>query len=329
MPARIPPQNIVILCIPPIDLFNVEGPMEAFRLANRLANKKSSYQIELVSTRADLAIESETGINLQAHYSLSDERWQNAKIDTLIITSNILLSSGNPPDAIKWINTQTKNARRICSLCGGIFALAQTGMLNGKRVTTHWRVVEQFAQQHPQIKVDDQPVWVKDGNIYTSAGMSASIDMALSLIAEDRGDALAADVSREMVLFLRRPGHQPQQSLSLLAQSSNNRNLKALQPWLQEHLTQELSVEILADQLAMSRSTLIRIFKTELNTTPAKYVENVRLETARRFLLMTSMNLDRIAARCGFTSADVMRRVFMRNLGISQLHYRQQFSSSE
>ncbi|CAK8739766.1 HTH-type transcriptional regulator CdhR [Sodalis praecaptivus] len=202
-------------------------------------------------------------------------------------------------------------------------------MLNGKRVTTHWRVVEQFAQQHPQIKVDDQPVWVKDGNIYTSAGMSASIDMALSLIAEDRGDALAADVSREMVLFLRRPGHQPQQSLSLLAQSSNNRNLKALQPWLQEHLTQELSVEILADQLAMSRSTLIRIFKTELNTTPAKYVENVRLETARRFLLMTSMNLDRIAARCGFTSADVMRRVFMRNLGISQLHYRQQFSSSE
>ncbi|OIV46153.1 hypothetical protein BK025_13845 [Sodalis sp. TME1] len=155
MPARIPPQNIVILCIPPIDLFNVVGPMEAFRLANRLANKKSSYQIELVSTRADLAIESETGINLQAHYSLSDERWQNAKIDTLIITSNILLSSGNPPDAIKWINTQTKNTRRICSLCGGIFALAQTGMLNGKRVTTHWRVVEQFAQQHPQIKVDD------------------------------------------------------------------------------------------------------------------------------------------------------------------------------
>ncbi|WP_213989449.1 helix-turn-helix domain-containing protein [Sodalis sp. dw_96] len=326
MPNRPLTKKIVILGIPPIDLLNIAGPMEAFRIANTLTEKFYPYQVELVSAGLDKEIKSETGISVLGHSVLSDKKWRAPNIDTLIVTTNIASSGLYPAETIEWMRTQASRVRRICTVSSGIFALAQTGILEGKHVTTHWRLMDEFAKHHPGVHVEEQPIWVKDGKIYSSAGMSAGIDLALNLIADDHGEALAGEVTKELVLFLRRPADQAQLSFSLLAQYSNHRNIKALQPWIHEHLAQELTVDVLADRLAMSRSTLIRIFKHELNTTPAKYIENIRLETAQRFLQMTSMNLDKIAMKCGFTSADVFRRVFQRNLGISPLAYREQQS---
>ncbi|WP_410013923.1 GlxA family transcriptional regulator [Sodalis sp. RH24] len=329
MPNRIPTKKIVILGIPPIDLLNVAGPMEAFRLANTLAENKSPYQVELVSAGPDKTIETEAGISLLGHSALTDKKWDTFVIDTLIITTTIASFGLYPAHTIEWISSQESRVRRICTVSGGIFALAQTGMLEGKHVTTHWRVMDEFAKHHPGVHLEEQPIWVKDGKIYSSAGMSSGIDLALNLIADDHGDRLAGEVTKELVMFLRRPADQAQLSFSLLAQYSSHRSLKTLQPWIHEHLAQELTVDVLADKLAMSRSTLIRIFKHELNTTPAKYIENIRLETAQRYLQMTTMNLDKIAAKCGFTSADVLRRVFQRNIGISPQAYRQQLAKED
>ncbi len=331
MPNQPLAKIIVILSIPPIDLFNIVGPMEVFRLANCLTEKKMPYRVELVSAGSDKQIESESGISLIGHSTLADKKWKSSviDIDTLIISTNIDTMGMYPPHTIDWISAQENRVRRICTVSGGIFALAQTGMLDGKHVTTHWRVMDEFAKHHPRVHVEDQPIWVRDGNIYSSAGMSSGIDLALNLIADDHGEALAAEVTKEMVLFLRRPADQAQLSYSLMAQDSHHRSVKTLQPWIHEHLTQDLTVNVLADQLAMSRSTLIRIFKHELNTTPAKYIENIRIETAQRFLQMTNMSLDQIATKCGFTSADVFRRVFQRKWGMSPLSYRQQLKQPQ
>ncbi|TCL02890.1 AraC family transcriptional regulator with amidase-like domain [Sodalis ligni] len=329
MPNRPLTKNIVILGIPPVDLLNIAGPTEAFRIANTLADKYYPYQVELVSPGPDKEIKSESGISVLGQSVLADKKWRTPNIDTLIVTTNIASFGLYPAMAIEWMRTQASRVRRICTVSSGIFALAQTGMLEGKRVATHWRVMEEFSKLHPGVHVEERPIWVKDGKIYSSAGMSAGIDLALNLIADDHGEALAGEVTKELVLFLRRPADQAQLSYSLLAQYSGQRSIKALQPWIHEHLSQELSVDVLADRLAMSRSTLIRIFKHELNTTPAKYIENIRMEAAQRFLQMTSMNLDKIAMKCGFTSADVFRRVFQRNLGISPLAYREQHSKQE
>lgn len=326
MPNRITAKKIVILGIPPIDLLNIAGPIEAFRLANALAKNKFLYQVELVSAGQDKTLELDGGISLQAHMSLPDRKNDAQPIDTLIITTNSAHPGSYPSQIIEWIRCQESQVRRICTVSGGIHALAQTGLLEGKHVATHWRVKDEFARQYPGVYVEGKPIWVKDGKIYSSAGMSSGMDLSLNLIAEDHGEQLAGEVTKELVLFLRRPGDQAQLSFSLLTQYSSHRSLKTLQPWIHEHLAQELTVDVLAEQLAMSRSTLIRIFKNELNTTPAKYIEHIRLETAQRFLQMTSMNLDSIAAKCGFTSADVLRRVFQRNIGISPLTYRQQLS---
>lgn len=321
-------KKIVILSIAPIDLLDIVGPIEVFRLANFLAEKKTPYHVELVSAGTDKQIDSDSGISLLGHSTLADKKWINSiiDIDTLIISTHIDTLGGYPPHVIEWISAQENRVRRICTVSGGIFALAETGMLDEKHATTHWRVMDVFAKHHPRVHVENKPIWVRDGNIYSSAGMSSSIDLALNLVADDLGEALAADVTKELVLFLRRPADQPQLSCSLMAQDSHHRSVKTLHPWIHENLTQDLTVDVLADQLAMSRSTLIRIFKHELNTTPAKYIENIRLETAQRFLQMTSMSLDKIATKCGFTSADVFRRVFQRKLGISPLNYRQQLN---
>lgn len=270
MPNQPFAKKIVILSLPPIDLLNIVGPMEVFRLANSLAKKKYPYQVELVSAGPNKQIESETGIVLLAQSMLTDKKWKNSLIDTLIISTRIDTMGMYPPHAIEWIRAQESRVRRICSVSGGIFALAQTGMLDGKHVTTHWRVMDEFAKHHPRVHLEDQPIWVRDGKIYSSAGMSSGIDLALNLVADDHGDILAGEVTKELVLFLRRPADQAQLSYSLMAQYSNHRSVKSLQPWIHEHLSQELTIDVLADQLAMSRSTLIRIFKHELNTTPAK-----------------------------------------------------------
>jgi len=216
--------------------------------------------------------------------------------------------------------------RRICSICVGAFALADAGLLDGRRATTHWGMARRLAELYPAVRVDANPIWVKDGNVYTSAGISAGIDLALALVGDDLGNDIALEIAKNLVLFLRRPGGQAQFSVSLQAQHGVGSKLEELRTWISEHLHIDLTVEVLADRLSTSVRTLIRMFERELNTTPAKYVEEVRLEAVCRALEFGGRSLEEIARRCGYRSVDVLRKAFARRLGVSPREYSQRFA---
>jgi transcriptional regulator GlxA family with amidase domain len=184
------------------------------------------------------------------------------------------------------------------------------------------------AERYPKVLVDPNPIWVKDGNVYTSAGISAGIDLALALVGEDLGEDVALEIAKNLVLFLRRPGGQAQFSVSLQAQHGLSSKLEDLRVWISEHLQQELTVEVLADRLSTSVRTLIRTFERELNSTPAKYVEEVRLEAVRRALELGERSIDEIARRCGYNSVDVLRRAFTRRVGVSPREYAMRFTKN-
>src|SRR5262249_2829697 len=208
------------------------------------------------------------------------------------------------------------------AVCVGVFQLAEAGLLDGRRATTHWKFGRELAARYPNVRVEHDPLWVKDGNIYTSAGISAGIDLALAWVEEDCGAALAHEAARELVLFLRRPGGQPQVSVSLASQASEMASMRELQIWIAEHLGTRLSVEDLADRMAMSVRNFERVFTREVGTTPSQYVLQLRVEAARRLLERTDHGLKHVASAAGFGSIDLMRRGFVRLLGITPRGYR-------
>jgi len=221
-----------------------------------------------------------------------------------------------------WLTKTALDVRRLGAVCVGSFLLAEAGLLNGRRATTHWRFGRELAARYPDVRVEHEPLWVKDGNIYTSAGISAGIDLALAWVEEDCGAALAHEAARELVLFLRRPGGQPQLSVSLASQASEMSSIRELQIWMAEHLETRLSVEDLADRMSMSVRNFERVFTREVGTTPSQYVLQMRVEAARRLLERTEDGLKRVASAAGFGSVDVMRRAFVRLLGITPRRYR-------
>jgi transcriptional regulator GlxA family with amidase domain len=212
-------------------------------------------------------------------------------------------------------------------VCVGGFLLAAAGILDGRRATVHWRYARELADRYPRVAVDPRPTWVRDGNVYTSAGISAGIDLALAWLEEDFGAAAALKVARELVLFLRRPGGQDQVSVSLQTQASHAKSMHELQVWMTEHLDQPLAVDLLAHRAAMSARNFARVFARELGTTPARYLLQLRVEAARRLLEQTDKSLRQVASASGFGSADVMRRAFLRALGTTPLRYRRHFET--
>jgi len=195
----------------------------------------------------------------------------------------------------------------------------------GRRATVHWRFAQELAARHPRVAVDPRSTWVRDGNIYTSAGISAGIDLALAWIDEDLGADIALDVARELVLFLRRPGGQAQVSVTLEGQRSFTTSLHALQTWMLEHLDEPLTVDVLAGRVAMSPRNFARSFVREIGITPARYLLQLRVEAARRLLEQTDRSVTQIARASGFGSADVLRRAFMRLVGTTPVRYREHF----
>jgi transcriptional regulator GlxA family with amidase domain len=218
--------------------------------------------------------------------------------------------------------------RRLCFICTGAFLLVEAGLLQGRHATTHWLWAPALAAQYPSVTVNPNPIWIQDGHIYTSAGVTAGIDLSLALVEEDCGNAMALDVARGLVLFLRRPGGQAQFSVSLATQTSARRSLHDLQRWIAEHLAQDLSVEALASHMAMSPSHFARVFTQELGITSARYVAQARLEAARRQLELTDKGQAEIAASCGFGSAELLRRAFLRALESTPGRYRTLFHSA-
>lgn len=320
-------KRVVIFGLPPVDALDVIGPAEVFAMANDLRRgPPAPYALELVGSGSDVMLASQTGIELKAHRTLEQERRVRKPIDTLIVTSG-----WNPIDqldatATAWIRTRSQTVRRVCSICVGAFALAEAGLLDGRRATTHWRMAQLLADRYPKVRVDPTPIWVKDGNVYSSAGISAGIDLALGLVGEDMGAEVALEIAKNLVLFLRRPGSQAQFSLTLRSQRASSTGLDELCLWISENLDSDLTVEMLADRLSTSVRTLIRTFQRELKTTPAKYVEEARLESVCRALELGEQSMDEIARRCGYHSVDVLRKAFMRRLGVSPREYGRRFA---
>src|SRR6202453_5467129 len=245
-------KKIVMLFVPPVQGGDMLGPLEAFGMASRMLEEASGhlgYESELVTNSSDLLIPTSTGVGIIAH----KHYWRvGGEVDTLLIAGGAGSRGPSDPALLAWLRKMARRTRRICSICTGAFLLANAGLLNGKRATTHWKYVEDFARQHPGVSWDPNPIWVQDGSIYTSAGGSAGMDLALALIEEDYGSALALAVARRMVIFLRRPGSQAQFSVALAAQAAERKGLRELQVWIAENLAKDLSVEDLSQRAAMS-----------------------------------------------------------------------------
>ena len=218
--------------------------------------------------------------------------------------------------------------RRFGAVCVGSFLFAEAGLLNGKRATTHWKFAEELTNRYPRIKVESEPIWVKDGNIYTSAGISAGIDLALAWVEEDCGGAIAQEVAREFVLFLRRAGKQKQMSVSLAAQASQMKSIGELQVWMLENIAQKLTVRMLAKRVSMSVRNFERVFTREIGENPVRYISKLRVESARLQLEQTDRGLKQIAALCGFANEDIMRRTFLRYLGTTPNKYRKNLAAA-
>lgn len=328
MKTAVHTKKIVMLSVPPAEGVDVVGPLEAFGIASRMLKESTGrygYETELVTNAADLALPTSGGVRIVAHKHYQEVR---GKVDTLLIAGGSGTRGPRDEDLLAWLRKMAKQTRRVCSICTGAYLLADAGLLKGKRATTHWKYVDSFARQYPEVSWDPNPIFVQDGSIYTSAGISAGMDLSLALIEEDYGNALALDVARHMVIFLRRPGSQAQFSVALSAQAAERKSFQELQVWIAENLGRDLSVDVLAARAAMSPRNFARVFRQELGSTPARYVEQVRVEAARTQLASTDDGVDQIASRCGFSSAELLRRCFLRHFKVAPSLYRKHFRGS-
>lgn len=312
-------KRIIVMVVPPVDELDLVGPMKVFGAANRLA-QKPVYEVEVVTNKRELIVEGEEGLlTFAARGHFQDVK---GRFDSVLLVCGLGTRTERDPALFAWMKKTAPVVRRFGSVCVGSFLFAEAGLLNGKRATTHWKFGRELAKRYPQVKVESDPIWVKDGNIYTSAGISAGMDLALAWVEEDCGAAIAQEIARELVLFLRRSGNQTQVSVSLSAQASEMKAIQELQLWIAENFHKKLSIPVLADRVAMSVRNLERVFARELGKTPSEYLLQVRVEAAKLQLERTDRGLKQVAAACGFGSADIMRRAFQRSTRITPHQYR-------
>jgi transcriptional regulator GlxA family with amidase domain len=315
-----PSRRVVVVVVPPVDELDLVGPLQVFNSVNRLAGRPI-YSVEVVTSADRLQVEGEAGVLTFVARNHFDQ--VEGACDSVLLVCGLGSRSVRDAALSGWLQRMTGDVRRMGAVCVGSFLLAEAGLLDGRRATTHWRFGRELAARYPSVRVEHEPLWVKDGNIYTSAGISAGIDLALAWVEEDCGASLAHEAARELVLFLRRPGGQPQLSVSLASQASDMATIRELQIWIAEHLASRLSVEDLAERMAMSVRNFERVFTREVGRTPSQYVLQVRVEAARQKLERTGGGLKQVAAAAGFGSVDAMRRAFVRLLGITPGRYRE------
>lgn len=313
-------RRIVVVAVPPIDELDLVGPLHVFSAVNRLAGR-TIYKIEVVTNADRLTVEGEAGLlTFMARHHFNKV---TGACDSVLLVCGLGTRSVRDAALSAWLRKMSLAVRRLGAVCAGALLLAEAGLLNGRRATAHWKFGRELAARYPKVRVERDPLWVKDGNIYTSAGLSAGIDLALAWVEEDCGAGVAHEAARELVLFLRRPGGQPQVSISLASQASEMTSIRELQIWIAEHLETRLSVDDLAGRMSMSVRNFERVFTREVGTTPSQYVLQMRVEAARRQLERTDQGLKQVAANTGFGSVDVMRRAFVRLLGITPRRYRE------
>ncbi|PKH27001.1 AraC family transcriptional regulator [Enterobacterales bacterium CwR94] len=307
-------------------LLEATGIADILTQANRLyagASVQPLYQLQLATTQPHHVITGASGLRVLADCLLGDLNPKQPR-DTIMVVGRGLTEAEGESIA-NWLTLAAPHARRVVSVCGGALLLAQAGLLEGRRATTHWRLLDTLATRFPQVTVERGPIWVQDAQYWTSAGVSAGFDLTLALVEADYGFELARAVAQDMVMFLRRPGGQSQFSRYLLTQAKSPGPIRDLQAWMLEHLASDLSVERLAERVAMSPRNFTRVFTRETGTTPARYVEELRLDMARQHLEQSSENVERIAELSGFGSGLNLRRVFERALHLTPREYRQRF----
>jgi transcriptional regulator GlxA family with amidase domain len=311
-------------------LFEAAGVADILMQANRLNptdSREPLYQVTVATTQPHRVVHGMSGLNLLADHRLAELDPAQER-DTILITGRGL-SEGEGASVAEWVRRAAPMARRVVSVCGGAMLLARAGLLDGRRATTHWRLLDTLQAHFPDVKVERGPIYVRDGSIWTSAGVSAGFDLTLALVEDDYGFALARDVAQDLVMFLRRPGGQSQFSRHLLNQARKPGPIRDLQSWILDNLADDLSVERLADRVAMSPRNFTRVFARETGTPPAKYVEEARLDAARQRLEQGVEGLEQVAVATGFGNGLNLRRVFERNLQLTPTEYRERFCSRE
>ncbi|MCG3039464.1 GlxA family transcriptional regulator [Streptomyces sp. S1A] len=316
------PHSVLIVLYDDVQSLDVTGPLEVFAGAGTATGRPGTYRITTAGPGGG-PVRTSSGMRL-----LPDE-----DLDRVGPPHTLLVPGGRgtvdpDPAVVRRIAELAPAAERVVSVCTGAFLLAEAGLLAGRRVTTHWARCDSLARRFPDVEVDPEPIYVRDGNISTSAGVTAGIDLALALVEEDLGRDTALLVARHLVMFLRRPGGQAQFSTQLAAQLAERHPLREVQRWIAEHPGEDLSVEALAGRAAMSPRHFARAFAAEVGTTPGRYVDGVRLETARRLLEDTGDGIEEIARSCGYGTPEAMRRAFVRALAIPPAEYRRRFRTT-
>jgi transcriptional regulator GlxA family with amidase domain len=325
LPRSAPPSVRVVelLAFPLVQLLDVTGPFQVFASANDLvleAGGRPPYDLRLVG-RSGVQVTASAGLKLSTRpLSLT-----GAALDTLMVAGGQgVEAAAADPVIIEWVQARAKRARRIASVCTGAFLLAASGLLDGRRAVTHWSYCAELARRFPKVRVESDPIFVRDGPVWSSAGVTAGIDLALALVEEDLGPTLALAVARYLVVFMKRPGGQAQFSTALSLQAADD-EFGTLHEWIKNHLADDLPLPVLADQAGMSERSFSRHYAEATGLTPARAIERLRVEAARRLLSESGLPMKRISQRCGFGSEETMRRSFLRLLAVAPQDYRSRF----
>ncbi|MDD2660884.1 MAG: GlxA family transcriptional regulator [Methylococcales bacterium] len=323
-------RSVGFVTYPGVEIIDLTGPMEVFAFANNALQRtgvcsEPAYPMEVLAAQPG-PIKSSCGLQVIADKAYGDVQ---DGIDTLLIAGTPDVSCLLCDPALQdWVRAMAPRVRRLASVCTGAFLLAESGLLDGRRATSHWDYCDWLARDYPSVIVEPDRIFVRDGSISTSGGVTSGIDMTLSMVEEDWGSELALLVARYLVVFLKRPGGQSQFS-SYLTSEAARPELKDLQAWIMLHLTGDLRVEILAKRMFMSPRNFARFFLTETGMTPAKFVEMARIDAARHYLGSTKLSIEVVAGKSGFADPERMRRAFIRQLGINPQSYRDRFGLSD
>lgn len=325
-------RHIAMLVYPNFLMIDAMAPIEVFNFANcalqlmgKISLSEPVYTLSIVAEQRG-PVKSSNGISIVADKSYEDF---HEGIDTLMVsgaTHPAYLDAAIADNTMRnWLIEMMPRVRRMVSICTGALILAGTGLLDGRKATTHWHYCEGMACKHLKVKVEPDKIFVRDGNTYTSGGVTAGIDLALSLVEEDWGWEVASKVARHMLIYMRRPGGQSQFSCYVFNEARTRKDFRELQAWISSNPKADLSVENLAERMAMSPRNFSRLFCQEVGLTPAKFVERIRLEAARNMMLQTDFPMESVAVQCGFGNAEQMRRTFQRLLKTTPQEHRSYF----
>ncbi|WP_374972494.1 GlxA family transcriptional regulator [Spongiibacter marinus] len=318
------PLTIAIVIPQQAQSLDIAGPLAVFREVNRLAEGRALYEVQLIAALPDAAVEID-GMRVLADSSIQSPL---PPTDTLLVAGTHAYRQAASESALSvWLGRHAPSVRRLGSVCTGAFFLAAAGLLHGRLVTTHWQQADELAASYPGTVVHGDEIYVQDGKLCTSAGVTAGIDLCLKLVEDDYGRELAMRVARQLVVFLRRPGGQSQFSAQLAAQTADDNTVRGIQQWILENLDADLSLPVLAERAAMSVRNFSRVFRRETDRSPADFVELARVDAAKQLLADSELALQRVASRCGFTNVDLMRRAFIRRLGTTPSDYRKRFAA--